>query len=119
MPSKITYTPAFLREAKKLAKKHRSLKQDLASLEQLLITAPHSGTQILQDIYKIRFAIKSKGKGKSGVGRAITFVFEHHHEADTTIVVLLSVYDKSEQASINENYLRDLASRFLSTYEEE
>lgn len=58
---------------------------------------PLMGTSIGKDCYKIRMPIRSKGKGKSGGARVITYV----KIVDET-VYLLSIYDKSEQASISE-----------------
>jgi hypothetical protein len=45
-------------------------------------------------------ALASKGKGKSGGARVITYVFV----ADTTIF-LLSIFDKSEKENINDKEL--------------
>ncbi len=45
--------------------------------------------------YKIRIAIASKGKGKSGGARIIT-----HVKVVKQHVFLLSIYDKSEQPNI-------------------
>ena len=56
----------FEKEAKRLIKKYRSLAQEIAVLIQNLTANPTLGTPIGQDCYKIRLAIKSKGKGKSG-----------------------------------------------------
>ena len=50
----------------------------------------------MPNCYKIRLAIKSKGKGKSGGARVITTVF-----VDEETVYLLDIYDKSEQSSIS------------------
>ena len=65
MPFSIEATPEFLSEAKKLAKKYPSLKNDLSVLAQQLKDNPTSGTPIGKDAYKIRLAITSKGKGKA------------------------------------------------------
>ena len=53
--------------------------------------------------YKIRLAITSKGKGKSGGARVITYVQVVHHS-----VYLLAIYDKAEQADIEDNDLKNL-----------
>jgi mRNA-degrading endonuclease RelE of RelBE toxin-antitoxin system len=65
-------TPNFQREAKKLIKKYRSLKGELADLISDLEQEPRIGTLITENVYKIRLAVKSKGKGKSGGLRIIT-----------------------------------------------
>ena len=61
------------------------------------------GDEVLKDCYKIRMAITSKGKGKSGGARIITFVYV----VEETIY-LLSIYDKSETTSISDKELREL-----------
>ena len=46
MPFNIEATPEFLSEAKKLAKKYSSLKNDIAGLAKLLTTNPTTGTPL-------------------------------------------------------------------------
>lgn len=58
----------FIRELKRLAKKYPSLKQEVDDLGDSLSQNPSQGTPIGKDCYKIRLAIKSKGKGKRGGG---------------------------------------------------
>ncbi|MBW1619900.1 type II toxin-antitoxin system RelE/ParE family toxin, partial [Empedobacter falsenii] len=53
--------------------------------------------------YKIRLAIKSKGKGKSGGARVITHLF-----IENETIYLLSLYDKSEQDSISDKEIKAL-----------
>jgi mRNA-degrading endonuclease RelE of RelBE toxin-antitoxin system len=62
----------FLKELKSLSKKYPSLKNDLKNLESTLSINPKLGTPIGKNCYKIRLAITSKGKGKSGGARIIT-----------------------------------------------
>ncbi len=52
----------FKKEAKRLVKKYRSLKSEIAALVDELETDPTKGTPLGNDIYKIRLAIASKGK---------------------------------------------------------
>jgi len=102
-------TPNFKREAKKLIKKYRSLKGELAELTAELLSDPHKGTRIRENVYKIRVAVKSKGKGKSGGMRVITFVDVFlAHQDDETDVYILSIYDKSDRENIADNFLTDL-----------
>lgn len=95
--------PFFDKQAKRLAKKFPSFKKELAELIDLLESAPDTGTPLGNDCYKIRIAIKSKGKGKSGGARAVTHIVAVKEE-----VFLLSVYDKSEQETISEQTLKKL-----------
>ena len=88
---------------KKLANKYHSLKSDLAGLFESLEKNPIQGTSLGKNCYKIRLAISSKVKGRSGGARLITnFVI-----ADET-VYLLSIYDKSEKENLSNKELDEL-----------
>ncbi len=64
---------------------------------------PEQGTTLGNNCYKIRLAIKSKGKGKSGGARVITNIVI----ADTT-VYLLTIYDKSDKENLTDKELKEL-----------
>lgn len=66
--------PSFKRKLKKLAKKFPSIKTDLTYLAESLRTNPTQGTDLGNNCYKVRMAITSKGKGKSGGARIITYL---------------------------------------------
>lgn len=103
MSYNIIAVPSFRKELKKLAKKYNSLKQEITSLFNNLERNPTIGTPIGKNCYKIRIAIASKGKGKSGGARIITnFVI-----TDSTIY-LLAIYDKSEKDNISDKELLQL-----------
>lgn len=108
MPFKIEATPEFLSEAKKLSKKYQSLKQDIAKLAGSLAEKPQQGTSVGKNIYKVRMAISSKGKGKSGGARVITLV---RIIAET--VYLVSIYDKSEQSTITDAEIKERLRNLL------
>ncbi len=120
MNVRIIVTENFAREAKKLLKKHKSLKADLNKLRKSLEKDPYQGIQIRDNVYKIRVAIRSKGKGKSGGARVITFLII----GDTTPtdfgteVYLLSIYDKSSVSNIPSKKL-DALIKMVITEEEE
>ncbi|MCG8320024.1 MAG: type II toxin-antitoxin system RelE/ParE family toxin [Cytophagales bacterium] len=97
MSYEVIAIPNFKREIKKLAKKFPSLKNDFAQLLESLQEEPTQGTSLGNNCYKIRMAITSKGKGKSGGSRVIT-----HLKVSHTSVYLLSIYDKSEQENISD-----------------
>lgn len=78
-------------------KRHRSIKVDLAQLGKQLLENPKMGDEILQNCYKIRMAITSKGKGKSGGARIITYVYIQEET-----VYLFSFYDKSKHTTISD-----------------
>lgn len=90
----------FEKQAKRLKKKFPSLKNELIELINTLSSTPDTGTPLGNDCYKIRLAIASKGKGKSGGARVVTYV-----EISDTIVTLLYIYDKSEQSDISDKEL--------------
>ena len=105
----IIATDNFAREVKALAKKHRSIKQDLVELEQALLNNPFFGTNLGNDAYKIRLAIKSKGKGKSGGARVISYLVEKVADnSDAMLILLLSIYDKAEVSSISDARIKFL-----------
>jgi mRNA-degrading endonuclease RelE of RelBE toxin-antitoxin system len=95
--------PTFRREIKKLSKKFPSLKADFAQLVESLKRKPVQGTDLGNNCYKIRMAIGSKGKGKSGGSRIITYLQISH-----TTVYLLSIYDKSDKENISDKELKEL-----------
>lgn len=70
----VELTDNFKKEAKRLVKKYRSLKTEIASLISELEENPTKGTPLGNDIYKIRVAVKSKRKGKSGGVRVLSYV---------------------------------------------
>ena len=103
MTYNIIAVPTFRKELKKLAKKYHSLKSDLRVLFETLETNPTQGTNLGNNCYKIRLAIASKGKGKSGGARLITnFVI-----TDAT-VYLLTIYDKSDKENLTNKELNEL-----------
>lgn len=101
MSYNVLATSFFERELKALAKKHRSLKKDLEALITKLEQNPITGTDLGNHCYKIRLAISSKGKGKSGGARIITHV---HISAQN--VYLLAIYDKSAMENISDHLLK-------------
>lgn len=100
MSYKVETIPNFEREAKRLIKKYRSLKSELSELVSELQNNPETGTSIGNGIYKIRLAIASKGKGKSGGARVITQI-----KVVKKTVFLISIYDKSEKEDIPDKEL--------------
>ncbi len=90
----------FEKQYKRLYRKYPSLKSELLQLIIQLKNNPVKGTYIGHECYKIRVAIKSKSKGKSGGARLIT-----HIVVMDQLVYLLSIYDKSEKADLSANEL--------------
>jgi mRNA-degrading endonuclease RelE of RelBE toxin-antitoxin system len=103
MSYKIKTIPKFEKELKRLTKKYPSLKTEYIELVKELKENPNHGTPIGSCCYKIRLAIASKGKGKSGGARVITYL-----QIVETSVFLLSIYDKSEQENIPNKELAEI-----------
>ncbi|MCP5502967.1 MAG: hypothetical protein H7A25_23905 [Leptospiraceae bacterium] len=104
MSVEIRVTSEFTKNAKRLIKKFPSLKNELKELQEELKENPKMGIRIRENVYKIRLAVKSKGKGKSGGMRVITYVdLEIKNENNITIVFLLTIYDKSESENIDDH----------------
>ena len=105
MSYKIEILSTFQREAKRLIRKFPSLKKEINELGEQLSENPVMGDAIGNGCYKIRLSIASKGKGKRGGARIITYVY-----IIKSTVFLLSIYDKSEKENISENDLKNLLS---------
>lgn len=99
----IVPTERFKKEAKRLSKKFPSLKAELSELNETLMNHPDTGTPLGNNSYKVRLSIKSKGKGKSGGGRVITYLVNDNKE-----IYLLTIYDKSELKNIDDKTLRNI-----------
>ena len=103
MSYSIELSENFRREAKKLTKKYPSLKAELAALFILLENNPTTGTPMVNDIYKIRLAMASKNKGKSGGARVMSFV-----KISGSKVLLFSIYSKGEKDDISDKEIDEL-----------
>jgi mRNA-degrading endonuclease RelE of RelBE toxin-antitoxin system len=100
MPYNVKTISVFEKQYKRLYRKYPSLKKDLLTLIHQLQNNPHTGVSIGNHCYKIRVAITSKAKGKSGGARLIT-----HVVIKDEVVYLLSIYDKSEKSDLSTNEL--------------
>ncbi|MBR3783275.1 MAG: type II toxin-antitoxin system RelE/ParE family toxin [Bacteroidales bacterium] len=99
MSCEIVTSLDFLRELKRLSKRYRSIKQDVENLGKEIAANPTLGTDMGDGIRKVRMAITSKGKGKSGGARVITYNVVTQVRDDGR-VLLVTIYDKSERDSI-------------------
>jgi len=102
----IIVTRRFEKELKRLAKKFPSLKKEFNQLIVDITENPVTGTFIGNNCYKIRLAVGSKGKGKSGGARVITYLY-----IETETVYLLTIYDKSEKSDLKPNELKEMVGR--------
>ncbi|GHT72687.1 hypothetical protein FACS189456_1870 [Bacteroidia bacterium] len=108
MNCKVGTTSNFRREAKKLVKKYASLKAELTALRLQLVANPTMGIPLGNNVFKIRLAIASKGKGKSGGARVITTWCVSDGE-----VWLLSIYDKGTQNDISNAAIQQILNNEL------
>ena len=102
MNYKVIPSEKFKKEAKRLTKKYPSLKTELAKLFIELEENPTTGTPLGNDIYKIRLAIASKNKGKSGGARVLSFV-----KVTQTTVLLFSIYSKGEIDTLTDKEIKE------------
>lgn len=100
MNYRIYPTPEFKRLFKKLLKKYPSLKSDLQLLTAKLSENPKIGISLGYGIYKIRFAIRSKDKGKSSGARIIIFIAYKEKE-----IYLVYIYDKNQLENITKQQI--------------
>ena len=103
----------FQKEFKRLLKKYPSLKGELTELRETLSAKPKTGTPLGNNTFKIRLAIKSKGKGKSGGARVISYVeTEIVGFIENNTVTLLTIYDKAEVSTITREEIQILVEEF-------
>ena len=99
MNFEVKTTSGFEKSAKSLAKKYRSLKSDLDDLISLLEENPNQGVELSPGIRKIRMTISSKGRGKSGGARVITYTVVVSEESGN--VYLIDIYDKADYSTVD------------------
>ena len=97
----------MIKKVKRFYKKFPSLKQELIDFNEQIITNPEVGTLITthlnNNVYKIRLGSKSKGKGKSGGFRIITYLVNETEKG--TEINLITIYDKSEESCLNKSQI--------------
>ena len=91
---------------KRLKKRHKSLQQDFEHLLASLLQDPMQGVELDGGARKLRLAITSKGRGKSGGARVIIRVRIVEDELQ-----LLYIYDKSDYENVSDTFLRDIMRR--------
>lgn len=102
----ISVSDDFAKEAKRLAKKYPSFKQDYKDFLLSIKNNPLQGDEITKNIRKIRMAIKAKGKGKSGGARVITFNILT--DIKNGHMVFLLLYDKEDASTVKVNVVKQL-----------
>lgn len=99
-------TPHFEKELKDLAKHYRSMKKDYGDFKESLKENPFQGTDLGSGLRKIRMRITSKGKGKAGGARVITYTVLA--DQATGEVWLVDIYDKSEYSTVKIDVIKEM-----------
>lgn len=107
----VIYSDNFENRLRKFAKKFPSLLDEVEELAIKLEDNRQIGTSLGAGLYKIRLASESKGSGKSGGFRVITYVV--YQKPDSSDIYLLTMYDKSEESSIKKAMLVKLAQKVV------
>ena len=71
---------------------------------------PFQGNDLGGHLHKVRLGVDSKGRGKSGGMRVITYTVEQLSD-ETIEITLLYIYDKSEMSAVSPQFLRWLLSQ--------
>ena len=103
MEVEIRVEAEFWTQAKRLSKKYHPMKKDLQECKKSLIGDPYQGANLGRGVRKVRMAIASKGKGKSGGARVITYNL--YQEEDVIVIDLLTIYDKNEISNISDAFI--------------
>ena len=81
----------------------------MQELSSILQDNPTAGISLGNSTYKIRIAIKSKGSGKSGGARVITYVVTAEKE-----VYLLTIYNKAYLNTVDDITLQKIIKNIVS-----
>jgi len=104
--------PEFEKNLKRLNKKYQSLKDEFLIFVETTEKEGPQGVSLGKNTYKARLAVKSKGKGKSGGLRIISY-----HDVILTIqaekVYLVAIYDKSEISSIELKKINQIINKYI------
>ncbi len=93
----------FNRQAKKLSKKYKNLKNDLLNFMETFDNIHNSSTTIKANLFKARVKNSDKSSGKRGGYRIYYYTIDKDG-----VTHLLVIYDKSEIEKIDETILNEL-----------
>jgi mRNA-degrading endonuclease RelE of RelBE toxin-antitoxin system len=116
MTNNIIVSLAFKREAKRLVKKYPTLRFSIDNFITELTKNALLGNAYGEGIYKVRLADKSKGKGKSGGFRVMYFHLSKTQDGYN--IVLMSIYDKSEKATVKKDEAIKRLKEILAEHQE-
>ena len=77
-------------------------------MEKDIINNPFLGDDLGSGIRKVRMAIASKGKGKSGGTRILTLNLLL--DTESMEITLLTIYDKGEISNVKDDFIKYLIS---------
>ena len=103
---KIKLTNDFKNNFKKLSKKYKSIKYDVNTLVLDLKENPKKWKNLWNWLYKIRIKNSDNNKWKSWWYRTITYY------NDWDIVILLTIYSKSERENILEKEILEILKKY-------
>lgn len=99
-------TKSFIRSAKSIARKYRSFNADYQKFVAELSENPAMGVDLGGGFRKVRMAISSKGKGKSGGCRVITFDMLEKNGC----LYLIYAYDKSDYDNVEMAVIKEIVA---------
>ena len=103
--SVFVYThPEFERQFRRYKKKYHSLTNDFRLFLDRIKENPFQGVSLGMAVRKVRLGVDSKGGGKSGGMRIITYSLNKISDENIE-VTLLYIYDKSEMGNVSDQFL--------------
>jgi mRNA-degrading endonuclease RelE of RelBE toxin-antitoxin system len=105
----VTVSPTFNRNLRTLAKKYRSIRNDIQPIIEQLTQGELPGDRIAgvgYVVFKLRIRNSDTQKGKSGGYRLIYYV------QTATGIILLTVYTKSEQVDIAAEDIENIITEY-------
>ncbi|MDQ7015805.1 MAG: type II toxin-antitoxin system RelE/ParE family toxin [Gammaproteobacteria bacterium] len=97
----VSYTHAFQRQLKRLARKYRRIRADIQPILDRHMPGDHVAG-VAATVLKVRVSNSDANRGRSGGYRILYYV---QTEDD---IVLLTIYSKSEQGDVSINELREI-----------
>ena len=110
-PVQILLTPRFKQDLRKLAKRYRLIRQDLAPLIEQLQQGETPSDRILGNKYqiiKVRLKNSNIQKGKSADYRVIYYL------KTQTAITLVTIYSKSDRTDIPNQVIEEIIQKFES-----
>ena len=104
--------PSFDKSSKRLIKKYKSLASEISGFIFLTEKEGAQGILLGNGIYKARLAVKSKGKGKSGGLRVVSY-HELLVSVKNSTVYLVTIYDKNEISLLSKAEIERILREYI------